>query len=426
VRQSVYTCVAPLSSAGACQRAVHGLKVELAARQRAGDDQRALDALGRIHCARVVVLDAARSQDGHYFGPRLVVSTWHDDEDTATHLRQLSQAVPELLGSAFERCAGYVPSARPAERGARVQAFLHAHRVAPAAAYNSARLRSVDQIRKEAALVRRFEAELESASKTTASADELFESLLAEARRDAGLRWAFEPPARCDLPRTERVARWIGWIVKTAPHWLRFFASLRALRESERLAQRRNADAERALAAAGRVTPAPHQAGRDHTSNAYNSVSVVLPGAVRNSALRMFLSLLETVGSHRQDLSGITSMRFAHWSLIDGDRRLLFCSMYDGAWESYMADFIDLAGWGLTGVWSNTEGYPATDFLVLNGARDEQGFRGFVRRREVATDFWYRGYAGISGENVQDNTKIRRGLSSALTVTERRAWLSLL
>jgi hypothetical protein len=119
-------------------------------------------------------------------------------------------------------------------------------------------------------------------------------------------------------------------------------------------------------------------------------------------------------------------MRFAHWCTVDHDARLLFCSMYDGAWESYMADFVHLAGWGLTGVWSNTEGYPDTDYLVLNGARDERGFRRFVREREVEASFWFRAYPGITGENIQDHSAIRAGLLRPLAAGERADWLTLL
>jgi hypothetical protein len=64
--------------------------------------------------------------------------------------------------------------------------------------------------------------------------------------------------------------------------------------------------------------------------------------------------------------------------------------------------------------------------LVLNGARDEKGFRRFVREREVETEFWFRAYPGIAGENIQDNSVIREGLSRPLAAEERSKWLSLL
>lgn len=352
-----------------------------------------------------------RCANGRYFGPRLVLSSWFDG-GTSEHVRQLCSAIPELLEAAFRHCEGF--------SGSSSQPFLYAHAVRSKAAYNSARLRSAQQIRAEAGLARALQQRAEQLPARTP--DALFDELLNDARKDQALAWAFAPPARFHLTGGEKAQRWLSWLLRTAPRWLMFFASLRALRECEKEQQRARTRAANGTPA---LTP-PDQAARDSTSNAYNSISFVLPGGARQRALTLFLDLLQTVGAQRTDLSGITSMRFAHWCTIDNDARLLFCSMYDGAWESYMADFVHLAGWGLTGVWSNTESYPDTDYLVLNGARDEQGFRRFVREREVETAFWFRAYPGVSGENIQDNSAIRAGLSRPLDQPQRAAWLSLL
>ena len=127
----------------------------------------------------------------------------------------------------------------------------------------------------------------------------------------------------------------------------------------------------------------------------------------------------------RTALSGIVAMRFAHWAELDGGRRLLFCSVYDGSWETYMSDFIELAGWGLTGVWSHTLRYPPTDFLILNGARHEQWFRRFVREAEIEAPLFYRAYPGPSCEQLGDASSIRRGLRTARGAHEVKRWLSL-
>ena len=48
---------------------------------------------------------------------------------------------------------------------------------------------------------------------------------------------------------------------------------------------------------------------------------------------------------------------------------LLFLSNYGGSWESYLEDFITKAHSGLTGIWSNTVGFPKTSNL-FHGRRD--------------------------------------------------------
>ena len=50
----------------------------------------------------------------------------------------------------------------------------------------------------------------------------------------------------------------------------------------------------------------------------------------------------------------------------------MFASSYDGSLESYMDDFIDKVAWGLNAAFSNGVGYPKTNWLVADGATDEQ------------------------------------------------------
>ncbi len=174
-----------------------------------------------------------------------------------------------------------------------------------------------------------------------------------------------------------------------------------------------------------RVSCPPAQAAPDCAQNPYNNVTVVKSGAIRANTMMLFLDLLHTIASRRSDLSGITTIRFAHWAPLDSGRRLLFCSVYDGSWEAYMSDFVHLAGWGLTGVWTNTQSFPPTTWLLLGGARHEQAFRTFVRTMEVETQFWYRGYPALSRDQIVDADLVRRGLASGSDHAGGNAWLSL-
>ena len=123
---------------------------------------------------------------------------------------------------------------------------------------------------------------------------------------------------------------------------------------------------------------------------------------------------------------GIPSIHFAHWHLIDGGRRLLFLSNYDGTWESYLGEFVDRAASGLTAVWSNTVGFPRTRFLALDGARNEQQFKAWVRSQQVPTDVWYAAYPRLSVLNVNNDTALRAGLSARLDASALAAWLQRL
>jgi hypothetical protein len=69
-------------------------------------------------------------------------------------------------------------------------------------------------------------------------------------------------------------------------------------------------------------------------------------------------------------LSDIGTIHFARWVTVPGSRDLLFLSNYDASWESYLEDFITRAHTGLTGVWSNSIGFPRSENLVQKGATD--------------------------------------------------------
>ena len=62
-------------------------------------------------------------------------------------------------------------------------------------------------------------------------------------------------------------------------------------------------------------------------------------------------------------LSDIGTIHFARWVTVPGTHDLLFFSNFDASWESYLEDFITKAHAGLTGVWSNSIGFPVTENL---------------------------------------------------------------
>ncbi len=127
-------------------------------------------------------------------------------------------------------------------------------------------------------------------------------------------------------------------------------------------------------------------------------------------------------GTHGK-LGGIPSIHFAHWSLIDGGRHLMFLSNYDGSWESYLGDFIDKAAKGLTAEWSNTAKFPRTFLLVYKGAADGPRFRQWARASQCRTDAWYNAYPSASMTVIDNNSAIRKDLFADLDPAQTAAWL---
>ncbi len=156
----------------------------------------------------------------------------------------------------------------------------------------------------------------------------------------------------------------------------------------------------------------------------------IKPGMLRMFSLRLVLWAIDLLAKNyfdRGNLGGIPSIHYARWMILKEQRQLLFFSNFDGSWESYLGDFVDQAASGLTGVWSNTVGFPRSLFLVLRGARDEERFKNWTRAHQVETQIWYSAYPNLSVQNVNENTVLRRGLAERPPEGEPlRAWLRTL
>jgi hypothetical protein len=173
------------------------------------------------------------------------------------------------------------------------------------------------------------------------------------------------------------------------------------------------------------------------TQNQLTHIVDIKPGWFRYATLWFVLTAIDVVArvySVRGDLGGITSIHFARWVILR-DRwtkrgpkrhRLVFFSNYDGSWESYLGEFIDRASYGLTGVWSNTVGFPRTQSLLGAGARDEEAFKQWTRNHQIPTQVWWSGVPDSTVQNVLDDLWIRRHLDGGLADDEVGAWVRTL
>lgn len=155
------------------------------------------------------------------------------------------------------------------------------------------------------------------------------------------------------------------------------------------------------------------------------SIATVKPGAFRRLTLRGVLWLVNLIArtADQGELSGIPSIHFAHWSLIDKGRRLYFVSNFDGSWENYLDDFIDKASPGLTAIWSNTVGFPKTSWLIKEGARDGSRFKANARDKQTKTNVWYTAYKQLTVQTIDNNSAIREDLSTSLDDKATLDWV---
>jgi hypothetical protein len=169
----------------------------------------------------------------------------------------------------------------------------------------------------------------------------------------------------------------------------------------------------------------------DHdVTNQFSALGSVKPGLFRRWTVTFLVWILDYGSRHifnRGYLTRVNTIHFARWVFLDNKQRLLFASNYDGSLESYMDDFINKVAWGLNLVFSNGVGYPRTDFLILNGAKDEQKFKRYIRRHELPTEVWYNAHPGITTFEMERNSRLREGIEKLfMKDDEIREWLKLL
>lgn len=169
----------------------------------------------------------------------------------------------------------------------------------------------------------------------------------------------------------------------------------------------------------------------DHdVSNHFNVFGDVKPGLFRLGLLKFLLLLLDYAARHvytRGYLTRIRTIHFAHWVLLDNNRRILFMSNYDGSHESYMDDFINKVAWGLNLVFSNGVAYPATRWLVKGGAEREHIYKYTLRRHQLPSEVWYKAYPNLTAYDLSRNSRVRAGVEQYPESDEQiREWLRLL
>ena len=159
-----------------------------------------------------------------------------------------------------------------------------------------------------------------------------------------------------------------------------------------------------------RNTIARMEAEHCKRQNHFISITYVKPGRLRWFSMRLVLFLVGAARSlqgKRGELSGIVTIHFARWILV-GEKKsqLLFISNYGGNWGSYLDEFIDHASEGLTSIWSNTIGFPRSEWLRYGGAANAQRFKLFARRSQWPTLYHYSAYPELTVDQIEKYVRL--------------------
>lgn len=406
--------------------------------------------LDRLHYASFVVVDA--DPDDPY-----LIFEGNVDGPVPDFLRHLVRAGPGLL-EIYRHCDG-CPVADPDE----LVDFLLDHDIGVSAFYVAWPGHTVGTIREERLLherIGRFLDEQRASSDiATQPAAEVRRRIQEFVRGDPELAGALQPRPRPFLvrfgpaiaaalvapvvivllkllvaavsPWSSRTKRLLARLTLLAPGGMAGVLRVHELRDDRRVAAR-SPDWQT------RYNEWVHTLGHvvdreDHQlQNHLASVTSVKSGRFRLAALNVVFALVTLavrLVANRGKLGFIGSVHFARWVITPDKKSVVFLSNFDGSWESYLNDFIDLAFFGLNAVWSNTDnpiGFPPTRFLVFGGSQDEQRFKSYARYSQFRSRVWYSAYPDLTVPNIRTNMEIRRKLFSRLDDEGTEAWLRLL
>jgi len=380
-----------------------------------------------VHFARFILVEETRDLRGEALQALLIyISDF--DVSARKHLSELVEIAGAGIDRLFGHCEGY-PDAATLTPEIRL-ASLHRYLIKEQARYVNTIGRTVRQVRSEAELRERVEGFLDGRPEDDGAGDPVAARAAVQklAAGDESLRWALEPPEGLGIGfRLKELAHLVGGILLVLillPLLLLIapvFLVLLRLHE--------------------RSDPAPHvrpppelvrelAALEDHlVQNPFTAIGFVKPGLFRRATLTVVLMAINFTTRHffnHGNLAGVKTIHFARWVVLDGWRRVIFASNYDGSLESYMDDFIDKISWGLNIVFSNGYGFPRARWLVFDGATDELAFKDFLRLHQVPTRVWYSAYGRLTNANIANNARIRAGLHGDQTAEQTTKWVEAL
>ena len=378
-----------------------------------------------VHFARLLVFHEVVDLDGSVI-PGSLVYMADVDGSARRHLVTLAHQAGLGIDELFSHCVGYPENPSELER----VAWLEQHSERPLAYYVHAVGRTVRQIHDEARLHDEIGDLLDEQPfvgvPTTASG--LRRQIVQTVVQRPHLAWSARRAAGSGITHRLRETAHLVVVPLVVTATLPLTAPVAVIGlVAIRLRERRDpVDATPADAGHVRRVQTYEDFG---AQNPFTAVGFVKPGLLRRVTMQVALRGLDYACRHvyrTDNLAGVRSIHFARWVPIDGGRRLIFASSYDGSLESYMDDFIDRVHWGVNLVFSNGVGYPRTRWLIHGGARDEGAYKHHLRRRQVPTQVFYSAYDTLSAPNIDANSRIRSGVARAQDETDAGRWLAVL
>jgi hypothetical protein len=376
------------------------------------------------HFARFVILDDLTDNEGPNAHFSLVFSS-NFDGSLENHLQHIVDLTGEGLDQIYHFCEGY-PDKSERTPESRLN-YLRSHQITAQAFYVNTVGRTLRQIRQDIQLRDEIEQFLDQKDWSDYPAEKVQAEIQDFVTNTQSLNWA--TPAA-----TKRISFWdfkeifkfglllIAGLVLLPVLIPLFLIWIIAVRIKEKQDNKKDTSVVKNLKRHPDLVDQEDIA----VQNQFSAIGFVKPGWIRRLTIKIVLQGINTAAHfvyNNGKLTGVDTIHFARWIMLNQNRRVLFLSNYDGSLESYMDDFINKVAWGLNAAFSNGIGYPKTNWLIKDGAKDEHAFKAFINKHQIVTQVWYSAYPRLSAVNLRNNAKIREGLWGKMSKTDLEEWL---
>jgi hypothetical protein len=404
MKQNALTLISPVE-----EQNVEKLREVLKTRQQ--DFKDALGKLGTIHYARWVIIDSETIKNEVL--PTQLVFSSNFDGDVDTHIRDIVNKVGDLLDVIYENTVGYTPQAK--------LEFLTLSRIKEASFYQGSPGRTLKVIADEKALHQEIFNHIQAGNWDGMSAKQVHEVLKKNILANPAFAWAKQ---NIETPGINIPGLILSGIVLIAllPVIIIWAIIIQVFFE--------NFDKPLGLTP-NELNPAHLQEMEKDEDffyqNQFSQVINMKPGRMRLITVNGFYLFSRVLIGQlfvKGKLMGIPTIHFARWVQINDKKRMLFFSNFDGSWTQYLGDFIDKSGWGLTGIFSNTQGFPKALLLIMKGAYNERQFLAWARYTQIKTQLWYAADVSQSIKNINNNTIVRNAFPKNLSEKEAKLFLA--
>lgn len=359
-----------------------------------------IEKLGTVHFARWIIAPATDK-----FRASLIYSA-NIDGTQNDHLESLADELSESIDKIMEYCEGY-PVAENRTASSRYS-YLAQHAKRTPAFYVGAPQRTVKQIKQEAELQREIENYVTANRGKWKSSKEAYDSIKSHIASDSKWDWVKtlgKPPKRKGLI----MILFILCLIPVLPFLALAILIIGLFYEPR----------EKPFGKAANQIPIERMEFlKEHEDIIFqNQLSQVFEtkGGLRKLMLKFMLWATNFAAKHwfvDGELMGTPTIHFARWVFIDGGKRFVFFSNFDGSFNGYLGDFVDNNGWGLNSIYGAAKGYPRTKFMFGHGSYNIQQFIGWGRVTQVRSPIWYSAYPWYGLPQIITRSKMRSALNT--------------